>query len=52
MRTIAAAAAEAWNSGCSRSATCSTRVPKADMSVDMDEPSEGLVVPESKQMSA
>lgn len=51
-RTIAAAAAEAWKSGSSSSASPSTRLAKADMKEekreekpDMDEPSVGLVVP-------
>jgi hypothetical protein len=50
-RTIAAAAAEAWKSGSSRSASPSTRLAKADMKeenekkTDMGEPSVGLVVP-------
>ncbi|MCZ0989010.1 hypothetical protein O1M54_31020 [Streptomyces diastatochromogenes] len=38
-RTIAAAAAEAWNSGWSRSASCSTKRAKTDMKADKAGPS-------------
>ncbi|GAA2337725.1 hypothetical protein GCM10010431_71260 [Streptomyces kunmingensis] len=42
-RMIAAAVAEAWNSGSSMLAKCSTRLAKTDMNDDMGEPSGGLV---------